>query len=77
MDNRFYNCINSSYFKSVERWKEKEMTETEIFLLMFDTVKPLLVVSGVLAFTIRMIVVLINMVIDAATGRGFRIGSEK
>ncbi len=53
------------------------MTETEIFLLMFDTVKPLLVVSGVLAFTLRMIVVLINMIIDAATGRGFRIGSER
>lgn len=77
MDNNFYNCINSSYFKSMERWKEKKMTETEIFLLMFDTVKPLLVVSGVLAFTLRMIVVLINMIIDAATGRGFRIGSEK
>lgn len=37
-------------------------------------ISPLLVLSGMLAFTISIIVMLINMIINAATGKGFTIG---
>lgn len=37
-------------------------------------ISPILVLSGWLAFTITMIIMLINMVIGAATGKGFNIG---
>ena len=37
-------------------------------------ITPVLVLSGMLALTISVIVMLVNMVIDAFTGKGFRIG---
>lgn len=53
------------------------MNVNDMFSLMFSTISPVLTLSGILAFTIRMIVILVNMVINAATGRGFSIGGEK
>ncbi len=43
-------------------------------LEMFSILKPILILSGWLAFALAVIVMLVNMVIDAATGKGFRIG---
>lgn len=40
-------------------------------------IKPILQLSGWLALTIAVIVMLVNMLIDAFCGRGFRIGREK
>lgn len=37
-------------------------------------ISPIIILSGALAFTLAMIVMLINMVISAATGKGFHIG---
>lgn len=37
-------------------------------------IAPILTLSGALALTISLIIMLINMVINAATGKGFTIG---
>lgn len=37
-------------------------------------IAPIITLSGALAFTIAMIVMLINMIINAATGKGLSIG---
>lgn len=41
---------------------------------IMGVITPVLVLSGMLALTISVIVMLVNMVIDAFTGKGFRIG---
>lgn len=41
---------------------------------IMTTIAPLLTLSGMLALTINLIVMLVNMIIDAASGKGFRIG---
>lgn len=50
------------------------MTLTEVYSLLMDPIKPVLIVSGMLALTISIIVALVNMIINAATGKGFTIG---
>ncbi len=37
-------------------------------------ISPILTLSGFLALTIALIVTLVNMIINAATGKGFTIG---
>lgn len=49
------------------------MYYTEIMKL----ITPILTLSGMLALTISLVVMLVNMIIDAFCGRGFRIGREK
>ncbi len=41
---------------------------------IMTTITPFLVLSGFLALTISLIVMLVNMIIGAATGKGFHIG---
>lgn len=41
---------------------------------MLEVVKPILILSGMLSFTISVIVMLVNMLINAFTGKGFSIG---
>lgn len=50
------------------------MSETELFVAIMETIAPVLRVSGWLALTISLIVMLVNMIINAATGKGFTIG---
>lgn len=50
------------------------MNYTSIFNEMMSVISPVLVVSGMLALTIAFIVMLVNMIINAATGKGFTIG---
>lgn len=38
------------------------------------TISPILILSGAIAFTLSMIVMLINMLINAASGKGLHIG---
>lgn len=52
------------------------MDITSLYLDVMELIKSLLIVSGMLAFTIRVIVMLVNMVINAATGKGFNIGEK-
>lgn len=52
------------------------MDITQAYTLMMSAIGPVLVLSGMLALTIAVIVMLVNMVIDAFTGRGFRVGSK-
>lgn len=47
---------------------------TEIYLEMMIIIKPVLIISGMLSLTIAVIVMLVNMLIDAFSGKGFRIG---
>ena len=53
------------------------MDYSEIYLTLLEPIVPLIQISGWLAFTIAICVMLINMVINAATGKGFNIGREK
>ena len=39
-----------------------------------SVITPILILSGMLALTISLIVMLVNMIIGAATGKGFNIG---
>lgn len=50
------------------------MDVTGIYSTYLSAITPLLIVSGFLALTISLIVMLVNMIIDAFTGKGFRIG---
>lgn len=50
------------------------MELTEIYVEMMTVIKPVLVLSGMLSLTITVIVMLVNMMIDAFSGKGFRIG---
>lgn len=50
------------------------MTLTEVYSLLMDPIKDVLIVSGMLALTISLVVMLVNMVVGAATGKGFTIG---
>ena len=50
------------------------MDVTQIYVDLFGAISPILVVSGMLSLTISLIVMLVNMVINAATGKGFSIG---
>lgn len=45
-----------------------------IYSGFMETIAPILVLSGMLALTISLIVMLVNMIIGAATGKGFNIG---
>lgn len=45
-----------------------------IYLDFMEVIKPILILSGMLSLTISLIVMLVNMVIGAATGKGFNIG---
>lgn len=45
-----------------------------IYLDIMECIAPVLILSGFLALTISLIVMLINMIINAATGKGFTIG---
>ncbi len=50
------------------------MELTEIYVEMMTVIKPVLIISGMISLTIAVIVMLVNMMIDAFTGKGFRIG---
>lgn len=41
---------------------------------LMSIIAPFLTLSGMLALTISLIVMLVNMIIGAATGKGFNIG---
>lgn len=40
---------------------------------IMELIAPFLVLGGFIALTIQLIVMLINMIINAATGRGFKL----
>lgn len=50
------------------------MDLTLYYTEIMGVITPVLLLSGMLALTISVIVMLVNMVIDAFTGKGFRIG---
>lgn len=50
------------------------MDITQIYLDIMSVIKDPLIISGALALTISLITMLVNMVIGAATGKGFNIG---
>lgn len=50
------------------------MSLTEIYTTLMDPIKVVLIVSGMLSLTISLIVMLVNMIVGAATGKGFTIG---
>ena len=50
------------------------MDITEMYLGLLEPIKPVLIVSGMLSLTIALIVMLINMIINAASGKGLTIG---
>lgn len=50
------------------------MDLTLIYCEFMEVIAPVLVISGMLALTISFIVMLVNMIIGAATGKGFNIG---
>lgn len=50
------------------------MSLTEIYTTLMDPIKDVLIISGMLSLTIGSIVMLVNMIVGAATGKGFTIG---
>lgn len=50
------------------------MTLTEVYSLLMEPIKVVLIISGMLSLTIGLIVMLVNMITGAATGKGFTIG---
>lgn len=50
------------------------MDITVIYTDFMEVISPVLILGGMLALTISLIVMLVNMVIGAATGKGFNIG---
>ena len=50
------------------------MDITAIYTDIMSVINPVLILSGMLALTISLIVMLGNMIIGAATGKGFSIG---
>lgn len=53
------------------------MDITLYYTEIMSIISPVLTLSGMIAFTIAVIVMLVNMLIDAFTGKGFRIGRDK
>ena len=52
------------------------MDLTTMYGEIMTIIKPVLVLSGMLSLTVSVITMLVNMVIDAFTGHGFRIGAK-
>jgi len=52
------------------------MDVTIYYVGLLDVIKPILILSGWLSLTIAVIVMLINMIIDAFCGKGLHIGSR-
>lgn len=52
------------------------MDITQIYIDIMTIIKYPLILSGALALTISLIVMLVNMIIGAATGKGFKIGVQ-
>lgn len=50
------------------------MDISAIFNDYMSIIKPVLILSGMLSLTISLIVMLVNMIVSAATGKGFSIG---
>lgn len=50
------------------------MDVSQIFTDLFSVISPILTVAGLLALAISLIVMLVNMLINAFTGKGFTIG---
>lgn len=50
------------------------MDITQMYTDLMFVIKDPLIISGALALTISLIVMLVNMIIGAATGKGFSIG---
>jgi len=50
------------------------MDVTSVYTNIFGAISPMLIVGGMLALTISLITMLINMLIGSATGKGFTIG---
>ena len=50
------------------------MDITQCFKDIMEIISPILVLSGFLSLAISLIVMLVNMIIGAATGKGFSIG---
>lgn len=44
-----------------------------MFSQIWEIIAPFLVLGGLIAFVMAMICMLINMIINAATGRGFKL----
>ncbi len=49
---------------------------TQMYNEIMAIISPVLVLAGFLALTIAIISMLVNMLIDAFTGKGFRIGMK-
>ncbi len=61
------------------RFLGKVVSDMDVITLYSDIMEliaPILTLSGFLALTISLIVTLVNMVINAATGKGFKIGVQ-
>lgn len=73
-----FRVINWGYEKVKKLFKKKgceeRMSLTEIYTTLMDPIKDVLIVSGMLSLTIALIVMLVNMIVGAATGKGFSIG---
>lgn len=52
------------------------MDVTSYYVGLMEVISPILVISGMVALTISVIVMLINMIIDAFTGKGLHIGAR-
>lgn len=50
------------------------MDVSSLYVVILEAIKLPLVVGGLVALTVAIIVMLINMLIDAFTGRGLHIG---
>lgn len=50
------------------------MEITQVYKDFMEVISPILILSGMLSLTISFIVMLVNMIINAATGKGFHIG---
>lgn len=51
------------------------MELTEVYFEMMTFIRPVLIICGMVSLTISMIVMLVNMLINAFTGNGFKIGA--
>lgn len=50
------------------------MDISAIFVDYMSVINPVLILSGMIALFISLVVMLVNMVVGAATGKGFNIG---
>lgn len=50
------------------------MDITQAFVDIMGVIAPILTLSGMLSLAISLIVMLVNMIVGAATGKGFSIG---